>query len=192
MIKTEYIDIDKCSKFEQIMLLLMSTLKEDDLREDIKDCGFISLGEIERFSRFGIDFQNVNWIQDLISLEDDDPRWKLENKIQDVGKQMLELYEMLNDKIPTNLEECIKKLDTQLSEDDKQFLIDNDALAVHHTLGRYIRNNWGLWKDSELKQNIQKLGYEHPDDMSNFIIKEYIKHLKVQNESSIGYNQQTF
>ena len=74
MIKTEYIDIDKCSQFEQIMLLLMSTLKEDDLREDIKDYGFIPLGEIERFSRFGIDFQNIHWIQDLITLEDDDPR----------------------------------------------------------------------------------------------------------------------
>ena len=178
MIKTEYIDINKCSQFEQIMLLLMSTLKEDDLREDIKDCGFISLGEIERFSRFGIDFQNIRWIQDLISLEDGDPRWELENKIQDVGKQMLELYEMLNDKIPTNLEEFIKELDNQLSEDNKQFLINNGALVVHHKLGRYIRNNWGLWKESELKQNIQKLGYEHPDDMSNYIIEKYIEHLK--------------
>lgn len=178
MIKTEYIDINKCSQFEQIILLLMSTLKEDDLREDIKDCGFISLGEIERFSRFGVDFTNIKWIQDLITLKDEDPRWKLENKIQDVGKQMLELYEMLNDKIPTNLEDCIKELDTQLSEDDKQILLENGALSVHHSLGRWIRNNWGLWKDSELKQNIQKLGYEHADEISNFIIEEYIKHLK--------------
>ena len=33
-----------------------------------------------------------------------------------------------------------------------------------------------------------KLGNIHPDDMSNFIIEEYIKHLKEQNETSIGYN----
>ena len=91
----EYIDIDKCSAFEQIILLLMANHKEDDLREEDKKGGFTSLGEIERFSRFGIDFTHLDWIQDLISLHDDDARWVLENKIQDVAKSMLELYEML-------------------------------------------------------------------------------------------------
>lgn len=91
----EYIDIDKCSAFEQIILLLMANHKEEDLREEDKNCGFTSLGEIERFSRFRIDFTHLDWIQDLISLPDDDARWVLENKIQDVAKSMLELYEML-------------------------------------------------------------------------------------------------
>lgn len=91
----EYIDIDKCSAFEQIILLLMANHKEDDLREEDEKCGFTSLGEIERFSRFGIDFTHLGWIQDLISLDDDDPRWILENKIQDVAKSMLELYKIL-------------------------------------------------------------------------------------------------
>lgn len=91
----EYIDIDKCSAFEQIILLLMANHKEEDLREEDKKCGFTSLGEIERFSRFGIDFTHLDWIQDLISLPDDDARWVLENKIQDVAKSMLELYEIL-------------------------------------------------------------------------------------------------
>ena len=91
----EYIDIDKCSAFEQIILLLMANHKEEDLRKEDKKCGFTSLGEIERFSRFGIDFTHLDWIQDLISLPDNDTRWLLENKIQDVAKSMLELYEML-------------------------------------------------------------------------------------------------
>lgn len=91
-------------------------------------------------------------------------------------------------KIPTNLKEAIEELDKELPEDSKEYILEHGALSVHHSLGRWIRNTWGLWKDSELKQNIQNLGYEHPDDISNFIIEEYIKHLKEQNETSIGYN----
>lgn len=92
-------------------------------------------------------------------------------------------------KVPSNLKEAIIQLDNDLQEEDKQFLLENGSLSVHHTLGRWIRNNWGLWDEhSELKLNIAKLGYIHPDDMSNFIIKEYIKHLKEQNETSIRYN----
>lgn len=93
----EYIDIDKCSKFEQIILLLLSNHKEDDLREEDKKCGFTPLGEIERYIRFGIDFTHIKWIQDLITLEDNDPRWKVENKIQEVSEKMIELYDMLKD-----------------------------------------------------------------------------------------------
>ena len=92
-------------------------------------------------------------------------------------------------KVPSNLKEAIVKLDNDLSEEDKQFLLENGALSVHHTLGRWIRNNWGLWDEqSELKLNMAKLGNIHPADMSNFIIEEYIKHLKEQNETSIRYN----
>ncbi len=93
----EYINIDKCSKFEQIILFLLSNHKEDDLREEDKKCGFTSLGEIERYTRFGIDFTHIKWIQDLITLEDNDPRWKIENKIQEVSEKMIELYDMLKD-----------------------------------------------------------------------------------------------
>ena len=91
--------------------------------------------------------------------------------------------------IPSNLKESIAKLVNDLLVDDIKFLLVNGALSVHHTLGRWIRNNWGLWNEfSELKFNLAKLGYIHPDDMSNFIIKEYKKYLNEQNETSIGHN----
>ena len=82
--------------------------------------------------------------------------------------------------IPNNLGQAILKLDKSLSQDDKEYLLENGALSVHHSLGRWIRNNWGLWneEDNELKANLKKLGYEHPDDMSNYIIEQYIEHLK--------------
>lgn len=79
--------------------------------------------------------------------------------------------------IPSNIEEAIANLDMKLTDEDKDYLLKNGALSVHNSLGMWIRNNWGLWKDSELKQNLLKQGITHPDDMSNYIIQEFIKHL---------------
>lgn len=81
--------------------------------------------------------------------------------------------------IPKTLEEAIIELDKELSSEDKSFLLENGSLSVHHSLGRWIRNNWGLWGDSELKKYLLGQGIEHPDDMSNYIIEEYITHLKL-------------
>ena len=81
--------------------------------------------------------------------------------------------------IPQNLQEAIEELDRKLNKEDKEYIVENGSLAVHHSLGRWIRNNWGLWKeeDNELKASLKKLGYRHPDDMSNYIIKQYIRYL---------------
>ena len=61
---------------------------------------------------------------------------------------------------------------------DKEWLFKEGALAAHTSLGRWIRNEWELWEGSKLKDNIEKLGFTHPDDMSNYIIEEYIKYFK--------------
>ena len=83
-------------------------------------------------------------------------------------------------KIPNNLFEAVQELDKSLSQDDKEYLLENGSLSVHHSLGRWIRNNCGLWneEDNKLKVNLKKLGFEHPDDMSNYIIELYIEYLK--------------
>ena len=80
------------------------------------------------------------------------------------------------EKIPNNLEQAIEYLDGLLQEEDKVYLLEHGALSVHHSLGRWIRNNWGLWNEenNKLKVNLKKLGFEHPDDMSNYIIEQYI------------------
>lgn len=80
--------------------------------------------------------------------------------------------------IPKTVEEAIEFLDKELNKEDKEFLIKHGAASVHHSLGRWIRNNWGLWKSSELKGLLMEKGYSEPDEMSNHIIEEYIKHLK--------------
>jgi hypothetical protein len=82
--------------------------------------------------------------------------------------------------IPKTLEEAVQQLDAMLSDDDKEYLMENGAISVHHTLGRWIRNEWGLWEDSELKESLEKEGFSHPDDMSNHIIERFIE--KINNE----------
>ena len=82
--------------------------------------------------------------------------------------------------IPLSVEEAVERLDSLLTPEDKEYILENGPVGVHFTLGRYIRNEWGLWSDdnsplvAELKQN----GYQHPDDMSNYILEEYLKKLK--------------
>lgn len=83
-------------------------------------------------------------------------------------------------KIPNNIDECIDLLNSMITNEDKEYLIENGAISVHHTLGRWIRNNWKLWENEEtdLKTALKKLGFNHPDDMSNYIIENFINYLK--------------
>lgn len=79
--------------------------------------------------------------------------------------------------IPNTLKECNKALDKKLSTVDrttfKNLSKDDLAFRTHHYLGRWIRNNWGLWKNGPLYLDMKSLGFHHADDMSGTIIKEY-------------------
>lgn len=83
--------------------------------------------------------------------------------------------------IPTTLDECFSVLDAMLGEEDRKFLQDSTdpddaAIQLHHSLGMHLRNEWGLWKNSELTQFLQKdHGIKHPDDMSHFILVSYCR-----------------
>lgn len=90
---------------------------------------------------------------------------------------------------PDSLDKVFEIIDGNISQDDKKYIEDNGMpLAYHSTLGRWIRNSFELWtldeSNPELYKILSKKGYEHPDDMSNFILEEYIKHLK-RNENKI-------
>lgn len=93
---------------------------------------------------------------------------------------------MNGEKIPRNIEETIAGPDSLLSMEDKEYLKENGSIAVHHTLGMYIRNEWGLWAGSELKSELEKKGLTHPDDMSDYIISEYIDVLKRREADETG------
>ncbi len=81
--------------------------------------------------------------------------------------------------VPTNLTECFNSLRSLLSQDDLDFFIntnEDDACTMsHHNVGRYIRNTWNLWTDSELKQYFVSLNIHHPDDMSAIILHSFCR-----------------
>ena len=84
--------------------------------------------------------------------------------------------------IPKNMKEVFEFFDKELKQEDKEELKKYKSIEFHHTLGRWIRNNFELWNtQSELKAWLIDKSFTHPDDMSNYIIEEYQKHLKNEN-----------
>ena len=79
--------------------------------------------------------------------------------------------------MPKNLEEALTILNIIVSDEDKEYIKENGAISVHFSLGMWIRNNFGLWENSELYSYLFEKGFTHPDDMSNYVIEEFIKTL---------------
>lgn len=81
-------------------------------------------------------------------------------------------------KAPANLIEAINALDIILSPEDKvnvrEWCEDRFVVASHHSLGRWLRNHWGLWDDkSKLSKWFKSQGIWHADDMSGIILTSY-------------------
>jgi len=81
--------------------------------------------------------------------------------------------------IPNTLDEAFVALDALLSAEDREFIQktkdpERTVIRLHHTLGQHLRNEWGLWQNSELAQHLKREhGLDHPDDMSHFILVRY-------------------
>jgi len=75
-------------------------------------------------------------------------------------------------KKPETLEECFKLFEKFEDINDFKEMTEESAIAVcHHTVGRSIRNDWGLWKeDSPLVKWFNEKKIYHADDMSSIII----------------------
>lgn len=48
----------------------------------------------------------------------------------------------------------------------------------HHGIGQQIRNDWGLWRDSDLAKHFKEMGIEHADDMSGIILTTVYRQIK--------------
>ena len=84
-----------------------------------------------------------------------------------------------NNTHPKNVDECIQSILTW-GKDLTGFKNKTEGAAVaetHHSVGLWIRNEWGLWKGSPLKDYFIQLGVTHPDDMSGIIIRCLHRHL---------------
>lgn len=76
--------------------------------------------------------------------------------------------------VPENLDEAIQILlqgnkgNTNIYEDEDKFIAES-----HHSVGRYLRNTWGLWTGSELQKWFKERGIHHADDMSGIILTSF-------------------
>lgn len=98
----------------------------------------------------------------------------------------------MNKENPTNLLEAVLFLKSYLSEQDIELWKEKGEEILyeyHHTVGRDIRNDWGLWsRDSQLYCYFSNLGLEHPDDISGLILTclyRYIFNLPFEIEKEI-------
>ena len=78
------------------------------------------------------------------------------------------------DFVPSTVEAAVRHIVESISDEERD-LIQEDrdvGFKVHHTIGRYIRNNWSLWeKGTPLKEDaVHTYGIAHADDISGLII----------------------
>lgn len=74
---------------------------------------------------------------------------------------------MINE--PRTIAEAVEKI---LSAEDVALLKTTEASSFHHTTGRWIRNDWGLWNtNGPLHKEFNAIGIFHADDMSGIVLE---------------------
>lgn len=75
--------------------------------------------------------------------------------------------------IPKTIDEAVELVIKELKPEDRGFILNNPPSLIHHTAGRNMRNNWGLWDNPEQsplkKDAVEKYKLAHADDISGLI-----------------------
>jgi len=83
--------------------------------------------------------------------------------------------------VPKDLDDCFTELDKKLSKEDIEKIkggSEQQTIGLYHFgLGRWMRNNWGLWGGSRLSKWFKEKGVWHPDHMSSIILTSFWRHL---------------
>lgn len=82
--------------------------------------------------------------------------------------------------IPTDINDCFVELERMLTPKFVSRLkkgSQEDLIEHHMGLGMWMRNNWGLWRESRLQRYFIGLGVRHPDDMSGIILTCFWRHI---------------
>jgi hypothetical protein len=85
--------------------------------------------------------------------------------------------------IPKDLDDCFVELEKMLPTtliNEMKKSSERDMISYHDNLGRWLRNNWALWAGSRLSAYFNRLGIQHPDDMSGIIFTSFWRHLHSQ------------
>lgn len=94
-------------------------------------------------------------------------------------------------KIPSNLDEALTELNSQLSDEDKEKIRnlgeDEFVTLSHMFMGQQLRNLWLYPKESPLRGFFRDEGLFHEDDMSDIILRSFYRHLKGED---VGHEEQ--
>jgi hypothetical protein len=78
-------------------------------------------------------------------------------------------------KIPKTVKETVYLVVEELDTESIKYIYDdkNSPWSLHHTIGRRIRNAWGLWSPyTELKEDAAtNYGIAHPDDITGLLLE---------------------
>lgn len=83
--------------------------------------------------------------------------------------------------IPRNLEDACQQLSKNISEESKtkiKAIPETEvATVLHDRLGRWMTNNWCFYEGSRFSHYLRSAGVTYPDDMADFTIIAYHRHL---------------
>lgn len=154
----------------------------------------------------GISFETTYIIEDTISKVLSTNQNFLNSKIISIvisesdenSEEIFKNYEYIEGVyIPKNLDETYTELNKLLKRKHKNNLFKNEEseflTSQHFRLGKYIRNEWGLWRLSRLYLWFKDKGVTHPDDISAIILKYYFrknKNIEFNLSNEINYYQE--
>jgi hypothetical protein len=83
--------------------------------------------------------------------------------------------------IPKNLDDAMLQLDKLISPDAQAKVRvvpeDSACMRLHHRMGQWMILNWGFYGGSRLSHYLRSAGVSYPDDMADFLIIAYHRHL---------------
>jgi len=83
--------------------------------------------------------------------------------------------------IPEDLEDCFVQLDKILDDSAKIRIRQRTDIEfcneVNSDLGQWLRNSWGIRKESRIARYFAEKGLNNPDDISSVILVSYHRHL---------------
>lgn len=77
------------------------------------------------------------------------------------------------DSVPSTIKAAVDMMVAGLTDEDREFIKQAESVvSCHHTVGRYIRNNWSLWDNSTPLKHDAATKYKiaHADDVSGLIL----------------------
>lgn len=84
---------------------------------------------------------------------------------------------------PTTIKVAVEKLLSVMTPEQRELIRETayaDLIRLHDSLGRWVRNQFGLWRGN--KQLMEACGLPHPDDCSMVIIEVCWRRLHSEHE----------